>query len=65
MGNRFVKPTPWAYKEGVFYADFIKKYIVRVRYGKCIKTVCSFSNKEEAGKEFKRLINDKKQINGR
>ena len=52
--NRY-KDNKWTSKEGVFYADIIDRYIVRIRDGQRCSTVSSFQNKDEADKEYLRI----------
>lgn len=54
-GNRFKRRTDWAFSEGVFYADSIDKWIVRVlRKGK-YTTLSQHKTEEEAEKAFNSL----------
>lgn len=54
-GNRFRIVSDWAYSEGVFYADKIDKYIVRIREGKSIKTMSAHEKESDAIIQYDKL----------
>ena len=55
-GNSF-RINEFNKKEGVFFMQKIKKYVVRIKSNGVISTMCSFSNIDLANQKYKELTN--------